>query len=118
TAAFLARPLAERLHERLAGHGLACTRLTIEALTGNGERLARTWRHDGLLGPAEIADRVRWQLDGWLTGTHRPTAGIIRLRLVPDGVVAHAGLQLGLWGDAGEDRDRAHRAMSRVQGPL
>ena len=70
-AAFAARALAERLHERLAGHGLACTRLGIEAVTAHGEELHRVWRHDGLLTAAAIADRVRWQLDGWLSGTAR-----------------------------------------------
>ena len=70
---------------------------------------------------------MRWQLDGWLTGHRRrggrapaarPTAGIVRLRLVPDGVVAHAGLQPGLWGEAGGADERAHRALIRVQGLL
>ncbi|RIW48523.1 DNA polymerase Y family protein [Micromonospora endophytica] len=122
-AAFAARTLAERLHERLAGHGLACTRLGIEAVTAHGQELHRVWRHDGLLTAGAIADRVRWQLDGWLTGARRgapvrPTAGIIRLRLVPDGILAQAGLQPGLWGEAGEERERAHRALSRVQGLL
>jgi protein ImuB len=125
-AAFAARMLAERLHERLAGYGLACTRLGIEAVTAHGQELHRVWRHDGLLTAAAIADRVRWQLDGWLSGSNgrggarpaRPTAGIIRLRLVPDGVLAQAGLQPGLWGETGEERERAHRALSRVQGIL
>ncbi|MEU8285824.1 DNA polymerase Y family protein [Micromonospora sp. NPDC048905] len=125
-AAFAARALAEQLHEGLAGRGLACTRLGIEAVTEHGQELHRVWRHDGLLTAAAIADRVRWQLDGWLSGSNgrtgarpaRPTAGIIRLRLVPDGVIAQAGLQVGLWGEAGEERDRAHRALSRVQGIL
>jgi protein ImuB len=67
---------------------------------------------------------LRWQLEGWLHHGRRsgsptpPTSGIIRLRLIPDGVIAHAGLQLGLWGDTGAERDRAHRAMTRVQGML
>lgn len=124
-AAFAARALAEQLHDRLAGHGLACTRLGIEAVTAHGQELHRVWRHDGLLTAAAIADRVRWQLDGWLSGSGRsgdrparPTAGIIRLRLVPDGVLAQAGLQPGLWGGTGEERERAHRALSRVQGIL
>ncbi|MFR9779738.1 DNA polymerase Y family protein [Micromonospora sp. MS34] len=125
-AAFAARMLAEQLHERLAGYGLACTRLGIEAVTAHGQELHRVWRHDGLLTAAAIADRVRWQLDGWLSGSNgrggarptRPTAGIIRLRLVPDGVLAQAGLQPGLWGETGEERERAHRALSRVQGIL
>ncbi|WP_433343576.1 DNA polymerase Y family protein [Micromonospora sp. CA-111912] len=125
-AAFAARALAERLHDRLAAYGLACTRLGIEAVTAHGQELHRVWRHDGLLTAAAIADRVRWQLDGWLSGSTgrpgarpaRPTAGIIRLRLVPDGVLAQAGLQPGLWGEVGEERERAHRALSRVQGIL
>ncbi|WP_239097198.1 DNA polymerase Y family protein [Asanoa ferruginea] len=127
TAAFAARMLAERLHERLAGYGLACTRLSIGAVTAHGQELHRVWRHDGLLTTAAIADRVRWQLDGWLSGTTRPgartapakpTAGIIRLRLVPEGVLPHAGLQPGLWGETGEEKERAHRAFNRIQGIL
>ncbi|MDI6097932.1 DNA polymerase Y family protein [Actinoplanes sp. NEAU-A12] len=122
-AAFAGRVLAERLHERLAGHGLACTRLGIEAVTADGQELLRVWRHDGMLTAAAIAERVRWQLDGWLTGARRgrverPTAGLVRLRLVPDGVLAHVGLQPGLWGETGAGRERAHRAFSRVQGLL
>ncbi|WP_433534919.1 DNA polymerase Y family protein [Micromonospora sp. CA-249363] len=125
-AAFAARALAEQLHDRLAGHGLACTRLGIEAVTEHGQELHRVWRHDGLLTAAAIADRVRWQLDGWLSGSNgragarpaRPTSGIIRLRLIPDGVIAQGGLQAGLWGETGEERERAHRALSRVQGIL
>jgi protein ImuB len=122
-AAFAGRALAERLHERLAAYGLACTRLGIEAVTADGQELHRVWRHDGMLTAAAIAERVRWQLDGWLTGARRgalsrPTAGIVRLRLVPDGVLVHLGLQAGLWGDAGAERERAHRALSRIQGLL
>ena len=26
------------------------------------------WRHEGALTPATLAERVRWQLDGWITG--------------------------------------------------
>jgi len=122
-AAFAGRVLAERLHDGLAAHGLACTRLGIEAVTADGQELHRVWRHDGTLTATAIAERVRWQLDGWLTGARRgaavrPTAGLVRLRLVPDGVVVHLGLQPGLWGDAGAEHERAHRALSRVQGLL
>jgi protein ImuB len=127
-AAFAARALADQLHERLSGHGLAATRLGIEAHTAAGEELHRVWRHDGLLDASALADRVRWQLDGWLTGTGtgragqglpaRPTAGIDRLRLIPDGVVRYAGMQPGLWGELGVADERAHRALVRVQGML
>lgn len=127
-AAFAARALAERLHDRLARHGLACTRLGIEAVTADGRELYRVWRHDGLLTATAIADRTRWQLDGWLSGTWRragaagvpvrPAGGIIRLRLNPEEVLAQTSLQPGLWGEPGEERERAHRALSRVQGIL
>ncbi|HCT78135.1 MAG TPA: DNA repair protein, partial [Micromonosporaceae bacterium] len=40
------------------------------------------------------------------------------LRLIPEGVLAQVGLQPGLWGEAGAERDRAHRALHRVQGIL
>ncbi|HEX6873818.1 MAG TPA: DNA polymerase Y family protein, partial [Micromonosporaceae bacterium] len=128
-AAFAAKALAGQLEEKLAGHGLAATRLGIEAHTAAGEELHRVWRHDGLLDAAALADRVRWQLDGWLTGAGRgsavsdrviarPTAGIDRLRLIPDGLVRHAGMQAGLWGEVGVAGERAHRALVRVQGLL
>jgi len=125
-AAFAARALADQLAQRLAGYGLAATRLGIEARTAAGEELHRVWRHDGLLDANALADRVRWQLDGWLTGTGRgsramparPTSGIARLRLVPEGVVRHAGMQAGLWGELGVADERAHRALVRVQGLL
>jgi len=124
-AAFAARALADRLHERLTGYGVAATRLVIEARTEAGEELHRVWRHDGLLDARGLSDRVRWQLDGWLTrppvepGVQgRPTAGIDRLRLLPDGVVRYAGMQAGLWGEVGVADERAHRALVRVQGLL
>ncbi len=74
TAAFAARTLAADLHDRLEAQGLACTRLTIEAVTTDGERLSRVWRHEGRFTPGATAERVRWQLDGWLTTSARVAA--------------------------------------------
>jgi len=119
-AAFTARTLAQRLHATLSAAGVACTRLLVRARTDNGEELARTWRCAEPLTPEGTADRVRWQLDGWLTGRSnaRPTAGVVLLRLEPVEVVAAGALQLGLWGGVGEGDDRARRALVRVQGLL
>ncbi|WP_104478316.1 DNA polymerase Y family protein [Actinokineospora auranticolor] len=118
-AAFAARTLGERLHDHLATHGLACTRLAIHAATGTGEELLRLWRCADPLTPSGIADRVRWQLDGWLRGPHRPTSGITLLRLEPEEVVDGHALQLGLWqGGHDEGAERAGRAMVHVQGLL
>lgn len=119
-AAFLARGLAEELHRRLWARGSACTRVVIGAETEHGERLERVWRAEGALTAAAIADRLRWQLDGWLQGSarHRPTAGISRLWLAPDEVVPAGGRQLGFWGSDAATVDRASRAVARVQGLL
>lgn len=69
TAAFAARVLAVRFHEQLVNHGLGCLRLGIRARTTGGAELTRSWRHEGALSAAAVADRVRWQLDGWLTAS-------------------------------------------------
>jgi protein ImuB len=119
-AAFVARALADELHQRLHHRGLACTRLLIVAETEHGESHERLWRHEGALTTGAIADRARWQLDGWLNGSaaHRPTSGITLLRLAPDEVVPATGRQLGFWGgDAGAD-ERALRALARIEGLL
>ena len=140
TATFVAKTLAEQLHERLAARGLACIRISIEACTENGEQLSRSWRHGststtGFTANA-IADRTRWQLDGWLSGTIRshdgqPSSGMVFLRLVPDEVIHDDGRQLSLWGAGGGwgaeaggasgpggDLEQIDRALARVQGML
>lgn len=119
-AAFAGRMLATRLHEQLANAAVACTRLVIHAETEAGEHLSRTWRCAEPLTPGSTADRIRWQLDGWLTRRAHRTLGapVTLLRLEPVEVVAAGALQLGLWGGVGEDEERARRALARVQGLL
>ncbi len=94
--------------------------MVIEAETEHGETLARQWRHEGTLGPREVADRIRWQLDGWLLAGpgHRPTGGLARLTLRPDEVVADRGRQLGFWGGEAAADARITRAAARLQGLL
>lgn len=118
-AAFASREPAEQLHDALVARGLACIRLGIGARTEAGEELHRVWRCAESLTASGIGDRVRWQLDGWLTsrGSHRG-AGITLLRLIPEEVIGGQALQRGLWGESGEDDERAGRALVRVQGML
>jgi protein ImuB len=125
-AAFAARQPAARLHDLLAARSLASTRLQVYAQTDQGEELSRVWRCAEPLSPAGIADRVRWQLDAWLTGRaarweasdSEPAGGIVLLRLAPEEVVPAGALQHGLWGETGQADERAGRAMVRVQGML
>jgi len=119
-AAFVARTMAEQLHARLRHDGLACLRVAVEAETEHGETLVRLWRHEGALSAGAMADRVRWQLDGWLNAAPavRPSGPLIRLALVPDQVVPATGRQLGFWGGESAADERAARALARVQGLL
>ncbi len=121
-AAFAGRSLAGALHQTLMAAGVGCTRLAIHAVTANGDELNRVWRCAEPLTEDATADRVRWQLDGWLNRRHardRPTAPVTMLRLQPVEVVSAEALQLPLWGGVGEeDRLRARRALIRVQGLL
>ena len=122
-AAFAGRSLASTLHQTLMAAGVGCTRLAIHAVTANGEELQRVWRCAEPLTEDATADRVRWQLDGWLSNrtsrNPRPTAAVTLLRLQAVEVVSAEALQLPLWGGLGEeDRLRARRALVRVQGLL
>jgi len=115
TVAFSARGVAEQFVLDLAAHGLACTCLELQAASENGEETVRRWRHTGVLSTVDVLDRVRWQLEGWLCGSGRPTGGVARLRLVPIETVPTGAHQRALWGGSGAEDDRAHRALARVQ---
>lgn len=137
-ATFVGRRLAEDLHTLLTTSAVTCGRLRITARTDAGEDLVRTWRTDtgglGGLSAAGITDRIRWQLDGWLTAgaldrpvdpaehldgeDQRDPVGIVRLTVTAEDV-APAGAEQGrLWGGTSGGDLRAHRALDRVQGLL
>ncbi len=115
--AFAAKTLADELHCRLAPRGLACTRVVIRAESDHGDSHERAWRHEGILSAAALAERARWQIDGWLNGPvrARPTAGIGRLVLVPTEVVAATGRQLDFWGGESDATERALRVLARLE---
>jgi len=120
-AAFLGRRLAGELHTVLAAAGVSCLRLSITARVEGGEEVNRVWRCSSPLTPEGTADRLRWQLEGWLTGT--AIAGgaggaVTALVLEPVEVVPAGRVQEGLWGEAGLAEARVHRALVRVQGLL
>lgn len=125
-AAFVAKSLADQLLDRLEQQGLAATMVSIEAQTEHAEHLVRHWRHEGALNAAALAERTRWQLEGWFAGTvgagpggaGTPSAGLTLLRLVPEEVHPDTGRQLGFWGGSSESDARAARAFARVQGLL
>ena len=120
-AAFLGRRLAGELHTILAAAGVSCLRLSITARVEGGREVNRVWRCSAPLTPEGTADRLRWQLEGWLTGTAIVGGAggpVTALVLEPVEVVPAGRVQEGLWGEAGLAEARVHRALVRVQGLL
>jgi protein ImuB len=72
---FAAKALAERWRASLAAAGVTCAGVRIELATESGGQSARSWRNGDALGSAlsaqALAQRVRWQLDGWRTRVAR-----------------------------------------------
>lgn len=119
TVAFVAAGLAEELVSRLAEGVLCCTRLLVEASTEHAEESSRWWRADRPMRTRDMVDRVRWQLEGWLSlPLGAPSAGITLIRLTAGEVVPDSGRQLGLLGESAEVSGRLERAVTRVQGLL
>ncbi len=121
--AFSARSVAEKFIADLAARALACACVELEVTTENGEQLVRRWRQTGVLTAPDVIDRVRWQVEGWLrqqndSSSQLPSAGIVRLRIVPVEVVPTGTHQQALWGGEGESGARARRALARVQTML
>lgn len=115
-AAFAARQLAARLHGVLKEAGQVCLRLRVVAEFVGGERLERIWRTQEALSENATADRVRWQLDGWLSSARASNGGgVSKLALEPVEVAAPASA--GLWGHAKSD-EQAKRVIARVQSQL
>jgi len=114
---FVARALAEQLHQRLSAQGLACTLVAIEVETEQGVRLRRSWRHEGALGAGAIGERARWQLEAWSQGGSG-AGRLTRVALVPEEVYPDKGRQLGFWGEDPAAGERAARALARVQAVL
>jgi protein ImuB len=119
---FAVKSMAGQMHAKLAASGLACVRLQVDVICDDGQEISRLWRHDGLLTELAVAERVRWQLDGWRadrgdSGDGAQVGGIRLVRLIPDQLVRQRGRQLGLWGDA-VISDRVARAAIRVQAML
>lgn len=99
--AFCARALAEELQQRLEKAGMSCLRVAVEVETVEGESLVRLWRHEGGLSAGDMADRVRWFLDGFRPGSGGRPTGSDGSRLGSDGPAGSGGSRLGSDGSGG-----------------
>ena len=115
---FAGKNAADELAADLASRGLACAKLEIEVVTEHGEERTRMWRYSSAFTSTAIAERVRWQLEGWLADGAQPSGGIEHIRLRPHDVGPATGIRVGFWDRRGEVSDRVRRAIARVQGSL
>lgn len=93
-AAFYARSLAQTVHDSLVEQSATCNRILVAAHLSDGSILQRSWRTDegalGAMSPARLTQRVRWQLEGWLTNS----ALLERARRIAEGA-GKAGSRAG-----------------------
>jgi protein ImuB len=113
--AFAARGMAEQLHTQLAAAGVACTRLAIGFDTTTGEGVSRVWRCAEPVTVAGVAERIRWQAQGW---AGQPSGPIVRVEVVAEEVIDRGDLAVELWSGQTDADERAARALTRVQGLL
>lgn len=141
TAAFIARHVATALHNKLFAAGEACLRLAVRAYLeppagyAGPTVIERLWRCREPLSEQDTAQRVRWQLDGWLTRLRAgaganadadvgadagfdwadSTAGVTCIELVPVETVPAGSLAAPLWGGPDEGIRAARAAAGRAQ---
>lgn len=113
--AFAFRVLAEEFIERMRAVRLVCTGIRVELDDEGGGNSSRSWLHPQWFTPADVVDRVRWQLQG--AGTASGLASpIVRLRVVPERIDSTGNHEEGLWG--GGPDERVHHGLTRVQSML
>jgi protein ImuB len=113
--AFGVRAASDEFVNALLAQRLVCTALRIELIGERSEVSERVWLHPRSFSPAEVVDRVRWQLAGALEGaTAELRSAVARVRLSPEAVDPVGAHERGLWG-TGPD-ENVHSGLSRVQG--
>ena len=151
TAAFVARKVAARLHAELFAAGDACLRLAVRAYLSapagyaGATMIERVWRCREPLTEEDTAQRVRWQLEGWITRLRQqaPTGaasttstadgagqggdshveaeyfdepvGVAALELVPVETVPAGKVESALWGGPDEGMRAIRAAAGRAQ---
>ncbi|WP_432137207.1 DNA polymerase Y family protein [Streptomyces sp. bgisy154] len=118
--AFVAKALAEQLHERLAAAGVVCARLEAAVDLADGRTRSRLFRHEGRLSALAVAERLRGVLQAWTqdgTLDAGGEGGITRLVLRPEELTVATGRQSALFGDR-HTPEEMERAAARVQALL
>ncbi|GAA1508937.1 protein ImuB [Agromyces terreus] len=114
--AFAFRVGADAFIERMRAVRLVCTGLRVEIDDERGGHSSRSWLHPRWFTPADVIDRVRWQLQGAGTADTGLASPIVRLRVIPERIESTGDHEEGLWG--GGPDERVHHGLTRVQSML
>ncbi|GAA1755520.1 DNA polymerase Y family protein [Agromyces humatus] len=114
--AFAFRVRAEEFIDRMRAKRLVCTGIRVELDDERGGHSSRSWLHPQWFTPADVVDRVRWQLQGTGTADAGLASPIVRLRVVPERIDSTGNHEAGLWG--GGPDERVHHGLTRVQSML
>lgn len=114
--AFAFRVRADEFIDRMRAVRLVCTAIRVELDDERGGRSSRSWLHPRWFTPADVVDRVRWQLQGAGTADSGLASPITALRVIPERVDSTANHEAGLWGQGPDER--VHHALTRVQSML
>ena len=114
--AFAFRVRADEFIDRMRAKRLVCTGIRVEIDDERGGHSSRSWLHPQWFTPADVVDRVRWQLQGTGTADAGLASPIVRLRVVPERIDSTGNHEDGLWG--GGPDERVHHGLTRVQSML
>ena len=107
------RAMAEELCAHLSNHGVVCVRLQVGLLGDHGEQSDRMWYVPEGLGVGAIIERIRWQMEGWIS-TRGLTSGVVVMHMIPLAVRPFEGCQVGLWGASDAPDEAARRATAAL----
>jgi protein ImuB len=111
-----ARPTIDALVNAIAGQGQQCVRMLVTCETDHAEATSRIWGEPRGFGAASLAQRLLYQLDGWLVTNEAdpdaPTSGVVRVEFTPLETREVLVVQPLLWGGNEENTERAARAAA------
>ncbi len=84
---FAARQAAAELIAEVRAAGLVCAQVTIGLASATGERSERTWRL-AAMEETQLADRARWQAEGWVASGAGVADAQAAAELAEDGISA------------------------------
>ncbi len=125
---FATAEIAQNWYQKLLQHSLSCSQVEITLTTQDGDEIRRCWQADstmwGGLTPRHVTDRIRWQMDGWLTrqgqgiGDDPPVAPVAGVTITAVGLHAVDMQSEGLWGLGRSKSGKVAQTVARLQAML